>query len=588
MKWSETFIPTLKEIPKGTEAVSHQLMLRAGLIRQISSGTYSYLPLGLRILKKVEAIIREEMDREGANEVLLPALQPVELWWQSGRYEAIGKDLFSFKDRHKRQVVLGPTHEEVITNLVKDEVKSYRQLPLILYQLQTKFRDEPRPRFGVIRSKEFIMKDAYSFDENSRGLDESYQRMHRAYVKIFSRCGLNCLDVEADPGIMGGGESCEFMVPSGSGEDLVALCQSCGYGATLEKAGCQRQEVVREKPRPLEEAATPGARTIEEVSRFLKIPPQKMVKTLIYETTGGLPGSSCHEEKPGSKEGRGEVFAALVRGDHTINETKLLKLLGVKELKLANESLIRKVTEAPLGFSGPVGLKDVKIVSDWAVMSLSNFVSGANKEDKHLVNLNPVRDFKSDVCGDIRYIVDKDPCPKCKAPVAIKRTIEIGHIFKLGARYSNSLGANFLNRKGEEKPVIMGCYGIGVNRIAAASIEQNHDEDGIIWPLSISPYPLLILPLAGNNPKIMDYATELYEELSREQIESLLDDRDESPGIKFKDADLIGIPLRVTIGSKSLAEGKVEIYLRKTKEVITVEKDKVVDKIKELLSGTAN
>jgi len=567
MKWSKTFIPTLREEPKGTEAVSHQLMLRAGLIRQLSSGTYSYFPLGLRVLKKVEEIIREEMDREGANEVLLPALQPAELWMQSGRLEALGDDLVSFKDRRGRQVVLGPTHEEVITDLVKKEIKSYRQLPLVLYQIQTKFRDELRPRFGVIRSKEFIMKDAYSFDEDSRGLDESYRKMQRAYAKIFSRCGLNCLDVEADPGIMGGGESCEFMVPSRSGEDFVAFCQSCEYGATLEKASCQRQEVVREEPKPLEEAATPGARTIEEVSQFLKIPPQKMVKTLIYETVDGA------------------VVAALVRGDHNINETKLLKLLGVKELKLSDEPLIRKVTGAPLGFSGPVGLKNVKIVSDWAVMNLSNFVSGANKEDKHLINLNLERDFKADVCGDIRYIVDKDPCPKCKIPVAIKRTIEIGHIFKLGTRYSSALGANYLNKKGEENPVVMGCYGIGVNRIVAASIEQNHDEDGIIWPLSISPYPVLILPLAGNNPKIMDYATELYEELSREQIEPLLDDRDESPGIKFKDADLIGIPVRITIGPKSLAEGKVEIYLRRTKETVAVEKDKVVDKIKGILTA---
>ncbi len=583
MKWSKSFIPTLREEPKGTEAVSHQLMLRAGLIRQLSSGTYSYLPLGLCVLKKVEAIIREEMDREGANEVLLPALQPAELWIQSGRLEALGDDLVSFKDRRGRQVVLGPTHEEVITDLVKKEIKSYRQLPLILYQIQTKFRDETRPRFGAIRSKEFIMKDAYSFDEDSRGLDESYRKMQRAYAKIFSRCGLNCLEVEADPGIMGGGESCEFMVPSGSGEDLVVLCQSCGYGATMEKAGCQEQEVSLKEVKPLEEAATPGARTIEEVSQFLKIPPQKMVKTLIYETTGGLPGSSRREKKPGSKEGRGEVFAVLVRGDHNINETKLLKLLGVKELRLADESLIRKVTGAPLGFSGPVGLKDIKIVSDRSVMSLSNFVSGANKEDKHLINLNLERDFKADVCGDIRYIVDKDPCPKCKAPVAIKRTIEIGHIFKLGARYSSALGANYLNRKGEEKPVIMGCYGIGVNRIAAASIEQNHDEDGIIWPLSISPYSVLLLPLAGDSSAITDYAAELYEALYREGIEVLLDDRQAHAGIKFKDADLIGIPLRITIGPKSLAKGKVEIYLRRTKEIITVEKDKVVDKITELL-----
>ena len=563
MKWTETLIPTLRQLPSDVEAESHKLMLKAGLIRQLSSGTYSYLPLGLKALRKVENIIREEMDAVGGLEVLLPALQPSDLWKESGRYDDLGEDMVSFIDRHKSEHILGPTHEEVITDLIRREVKSYRQLPLLIYQIQTKFRDEMRPRFGVIRSKEFIMKDAYSFHTDWDDLDKRYQRMYDAYCKIFQRCGLKYIAVEADPGIMGGNVSHEFMVLSERGEDTVVACKACGYAASLDMAECPAPEKCELSLKPLTELDTPNAKTIEQVSSILKVKPRKMVKTIIYQ----------------SKEG---VTAALVRGDHEVNTVKLAKVLKVKELELADEKTICSVTNAPVGFAGPVGLKDVKIVCDYQLYLLSNFVTGANKKDKHIVNVNIQRDFKPDEMADIRYITDGEQCPKCKAKIKRSQAIEIGHIFKLGTKYSKALGAGFLDNKGEENLITMGCYGIGVNRIIASLIESSYDKDGIIWPRALSPYQVLLLPLEPSGP-IAEYAQALYTQLKEAGLEVLLDDRDERPGIKFKDADLIGIPLRVTIGARNLDKGKVEIVTRSDKETVLVGKNEVLNKLKELL-----
>ncbi len=591
MKWTETLIPTLRQLPSDVEAESHKLMLKAGLIRQLSSGTYSYLPLGLKALRKVESIIREEMDAVGGLEVLLPALQPSDLWKESGRYDDLGEDMVSFIDRHKSEHILGPTHEEVITDLIRREVKSYRQLPLLIYQIQTKFRDEMRPRFGVIRSKEFIMKDAYSFHTDWDDLDKRYQRMYDAYCKIFQRCGLKYIAVEADPGIMGGNVSHEFMVLSERGEDTVVACKACGYAASLDMAECLKPEICQrgvfparessagatvndlhggnlterkcDELKPLTELDTPNAKTIEQVSSQLKVKPRKMVKTIIYKTEQG-------------------VVAALVRGDHEVNSVKLAKVLKVKELELADEKTICSLTSAPVGFAGPVGLKDVKIVCDHQVGLLSNFVTGANKKDKHIVNVNIQRDFKPDQMADIRYITDGEQCPKCPAKIKRSQAIEIGHIFKLGTKYSKALGAGFLDNKGEENLIIMGCYGIGVNRIIASLIESSYDKDGIIWPRALSPYQVLLLPLEPSGP-IAEYAQALYTQLKEAGLEVLLDDRDERPGIKFKDADLIGIPLRVTIGARNLNEGKVEIVTRSDKETVLVKKDQVLEKLKELI-----
>ncbi len=565
MRWSKSLIPTLKEVPQEAEAISHQLMLRAGLIRKLASGTYSYLPLGFKVIKKVERIIREEMDKSGAQEVLLPALQPVELWMESGRYSDLGEDMVSFKDRHGKEVVLGPTHEEVITDLIRKEVKSYRQLPIILYQLQTKFRDEIRPRFGVIRSKEFIMKDAYSFDRDIEGLNSSYEKMYKAYCRIFERCGLSYIIVEADPGIMGGNVSHEFMVLARNGEDEIVNCPSCGYAASLAKAECPE---VAPRPKtslkPLKEVSTPDSKTIGEVSKLLDVTPDAMVKTLIYEA----------DERP---------YAILVRGDHEVNEAKVTRLLKCSRLTLANERTIEQATGAPMGFAGPVGLKGVQIIADYSIRDINDFVTGANKKDMHLVNVNIDRDFKVDLWGDIRYIRDTDPCPRCGKGLRIEHAIEIGHIFKLGTKYSKSLGARFLDEDGKEKDIIMGCYGIGVNRIVASIIEEHHDEDGIIWPISISPFEVLILPVNPTHAESTEFAEEVYTSLLDDGIDTLLDDRDERPGIKFKDADLIGIPFRIVIGEKNLKMGKVEIKNRKTKEVITIPKEDVVSTIKDLL-----
>ncbi len=574
MRWTQSLIPTLKETPQDAEAASHILMVRGGFIRKLTAGAYSYLPLGVRVLEKITGIIREEMNKKGTQEVLLPAIQPPELWKQTGRYDLLGEVLIKFIDRHKKECVLGPTHEEVVTYLVANEVRSYKQLPLILYQIQTKFRDEPRPRFGILRSKEFIMKDAYSFDMNPESLDKSYKKMYEAYCNIFSRCGLNYIPVEADPGFMGGDISHEFMVPSEIGEDIIVVCASCGYAASREAAAVkdrgQRTEdrEQKEKLGPIKEVHTPGVTTIEKVSALLKVAPENMVKTLIYKADG-------------------KTVAVLIRGDHEANEAKLKRYLKCELLELADEKTIQAVTGAPLGFSGPVGLKGVRVIADHAVLGLANFVTGANKKDYHLINVNidrPARrsggDFKIEEWADLRYITEKDNCPKCGKPIQVKLAIEVGHTFKLGTKYSKALGATYLDEKGKENPMIMGCYGIGVNRIAASAIEQNNDKDGIIWPVSIAPFQAVVIPVNSADKAIMGFAEEIYGLLQKGQVEAILDDRDERAGIKFKDADLIGFPYQVIVSDRHIKDRKVEIKERETGNRVVVPSDDILSHLK--------
>ena len=566
MKWSQTLIPTLKEDPTEAEITSHKLMIRSGMIRKLLSGAYSYLPLGTRVLNKVVGIIREEMDRAGAIEVYLPALQPLELLEASGRIDVFGQDLIRFEDRHGRTLALGPTHEEVVTHLVRNEISSYRQLPITLYQIQMKFRDEVRPRFGVLRSKEFLMKDAYSFEINEAGLDKSYKAMYNAYCRIFDRCGLKYIPVEADTGAMGGDVSHEFMVPSEVGEDLLARCKGCDYSVNMEKAEPAPLPAVQDVQQVIRSVPTPKVTTIGQVSEFLKIEPNKLVKTLIYKVGG-------------------EPVAVLVRGDHEVNEIRLAKVLGQDGISLADEETITNVTGAPMGFTGPVGL-NIKIIADQAVSVVKNCVTGANKADTHLVNVNPGRDFKINRVENLRYVVEGDTCPKCGEELVISRGIEVGHVFKLGTKYSKALDAKFLDSDGVLKPMLMGCYGIGVNRIIAALIECSHDKDGIIWSPELAPYQVLVLPLNVKDKWCLDAALRIHDELEGAGVETLLDDRDQRPGIKFKDADLIGIPYRVVVGKKYQDVGQVEVQFRGGGEALFVTLDRIVPEIKRLLSAS--
>ncbi|MDO8125992.1 MAG: proline--tRNA ligase [Candidatus Brocadiales bacterium] len=565
MKWSQTLIPTLKEDPTEAEIISHKLMIRSGMIRKLLSGAYSYLPLGTRVLNKVVGIIREEMDRAGAIEVYLPALQPLELLEASGRIDVFGQDLIRFEDRHGRTLALGPTHEEVVTYLVRNEISSYRQLPITLYQIQMKFRDEVRPRFGVLRSKEFLMKDAYSFEINEAGLDKSYKAMYNAYCRIFDRCGLKYIPVEADTGAMGGDVSHEFMVPSEVGEDLLARCKGCDYSVNMEKAEPAPLPAVQDGPQAIRSVPTPKVTTIGQVSEFLKIEPNKLVKTLIYKVGG-------------------EPVAVLVRGDHEVNEIRLAKVLGQDGISLADEETITNVTGAPMGFTGPVGL-NIKIIADQAVSVVKNCVTGANKADTHLVNVNPGRDFKINRVENLRYVVEGDACPKCREELVISRGIEVGHVFKLGTKYSKALDAKFLDSDGVLKPMLMGCYGIGVNRIIAALIECSHDKDGIIWSPELAPYQVLVLPLNVKDKWCLGAALRIHDELEGAGVETLLDDRDQRPGIKFKDADLIGIPYRVVVGKKYQDVGQVEVQFRGGGEALFVTLDRIVPEIKKLFGS---
>jgi len=543
MRATRLFFPTLREVPADAELVSHQLLLRGGFIRRLAAGVYSFLPLGWRVLHKVEQIVREEMDRAGAQELLLPTLHPVELWAQSGRSETWGPELIRVSDRAEREYCLGATHEEVMTDLVRAEVRSYRELPLMLYQIQTKFRDEPRPRGGLIRGREFVMKDAYSFDRDYAGLDESFRKMDEAYTRTFRRLGLTVRAVEAEAASMGGTEAKEFVLPSEVGEGRFFSCPSCGYAASEEKADYRLPEArPDEEPQPLKRVETPGMRTIEQVSGFLGVSADRLVKTLIYE-------------------GEGQVVAALVRGDRDLNEAKLKAATGIRTLALASEDTIRRVTGAPVGFAGPVGLRGVTLIADEEVRLLSNFVTGGNEADLHLVNVNRDRDFTVARWEHLRFAVAGDLCPNCAGTLSEQAAIELGHIFKLGTYYSASMGANFKDEDGREKPIVMGSYGIGASRIVAAAVEQGHDQNGIIWPLPIAPYQVVVVVINMTDPAQASLAEEIYQGLGRAGVEVLLDDRDERPGVKFKDVDLVGIPLHVVVGKRA-GEGQVEVRRR--------------------------
>jgi prolyl-tRNA synthetase len=554
MRYSQYFIPTLKETPADAEVISHQLMLRAGMIRKVASGIYSYLPFGLRTIRKVEQIVRAEMDRAGAIEILMPMANPAELWQESGRWEKYGKELLRFKDRKEAEFCMGPTHEEVVTDIVRREVRSYRQMPLNLYQIQTKFRDEIRPRFGLMRGREFIMKDAYSFDVNEAGAIVAYDKMYQAYRRIFARCGLNFRAVEADSGAIGGNYSHEFMVLADSGEDGIVSCNGCQYAANVEKAEARPLSApAHSEPQPLEKVSTPGQRSIEEVATFLKITAAETVKCLIFVADG-------------------EPVAVLLRGDHELNEIKLGKVLGASDLALADEALVNKVTGAPVGFAGPIGLT-IRVVADLAVEGLRNVVVGANAGDLHLKNANPGRDFTPALYADLRNVVHGDLCPRCEGGLLeLWRGVEVGHVFKLGTRYSEAMKASFLDSDGKEQFVYMGCYGIGIGRTAAAAIEQNHDANGIIWPMAIAPFEVIVTMLNPNDESVRTAAEALYAELQALGVDVLLDDRDERAGSKFADAELIGIPLRVTVGGRGVKDGVLELQERRggEKELIAM------------------
>ena len=557
MRYSQYLLPTLKEVPSEAEVPSHQLMLRAGMIRKLASGIYSYLPFGLRSIQKVETIVREEMNRAGAVEVLLPFVQPAELWQESHRWEEYGSELARLKDRHQRDCCLGPTHEEVITDIARKEIRSYRQMPLNLYQIQTKFRDEIRPRFGVMRAREFIMKDAYSFDIDETRADESYKKMVEAYQRIFTRCGLKFKKVEAESGLIGGTFSHEFMVLAETGEETIVSCTRCSYAANIERAEFRRQvkrSEIHDKgsQNPVEKVMTPGKRTVEEVTQFLHVSPQHLVKTLIFESDKGC-------------------VAALVRGDQEISEKKLKAIWGSENIQLASEETVERITHAPKGFAGPIGLS-VPILADLDIQEMVNFVTGANEKDAHLLHVNTGRDFQVSQFVDIRKFTPGDSCPLCGEETRLDKGIEVGHTFKLGTKYSKAMGATFLDDQGSEKEIVMGCYGIGVGRTVAAAIEQYYDQNGIIFPMPIAPFQVLILPVNIKMAFLKETAEQLYQTLLQNNIEVLYDDREETPGVKFKDADLIGIPLRVTLGEKNLKKGLVEIKGRKTGDVLLVNK----------------
>jgi prolyl-tRNA synthetase len=552
MRMSEYFLPTVKELPSEAEVISHKLMIRAGMIRKIASGIYTYLPMGLKVLRKIENIIREEMDRAGALEVLMPSVQPKELWEETGRWNFYGKELLRFKDRMGRDFCYGPTHEEVITDLVRNHVKSYRELPLNLYQIQTKFRDEIRPRFGVMRSREFIMKDGYSFDIDEASAQTAYLKMYNAYSNIFSRCGLDFRAVEADTGTIGGSFSHEFMVMAETGEDLIFLCDSCKYAANREKAeiGAKIQDInVEEVLKQLEKVSTPGQKSIEEVAGFLNIPKTKIAKTLIYFADSVL-------------------YMIIVRGDRGANEIKVKNVLKAQEIRLATDEEIQAALNIPVGFMGPYGLEKVKVIADISLKELKNFTTGANEEGYHLVNANFGRDIRVDFFADISDAKDGDYCPRCNnGKLFSKRGIEVGHIFKLGTKYSNSMNATYLDNNGNKQLLVMGCYGIGVGRTAAAAIEQNNDKDGIIFPTPIAPFFVVINPTNVQDKEIVDVSVRIYNFLLEKKVDVLLDDRDERPGVKFKDADLIGVPFRINVGNTLKKEGKLELVSRKDKTV---------------------
>ena len=568
MLYTRYFIPTLKETPSDAEVISHQLMLRAGMIRKLAAGIYNYLPLGLRSIRKFETIVREEMNKADAIEMLMPSVQPAELWQESGRWQFYGKELLRFKDRKEGEFCMGPTHEEVITDMVRREIKSYRQMPINFYQIQTKFRDEIRPRFGLMRGREFIMKDAYSFDVDSNAADLSYEKMYQAYMRIFERCGLNFRAVEADTGSIGGSSSHEFMVLADSGEDAIVSCDSCRYAANVEKAESRPTPPVMDVGQlPMQKISTPGMKTIADVAGFLKMDARQTIKTLVYCSENEIP------------------VMVLLRGDHELNEIKLKNIMGWDEVRMATEEQIMQLTGSPVGFLGPIDLKQpLAVIADVTVQSMSNVVVGANERDMHFQNANPGRDFVIERFIDLRNVVAGDPCPRCEqGSLEMWRGIEVGHVFKLGTKYSTSLNATYLDADGREQVIFMGCYGIGIGRTVAAAIEQNHDENGIIFPLPIAPFHCSVVALNTKDKGVLAEAEEIYFRLEKLGLDALFDDRDERPGIKFKDNDLIGIPLRIVVGSKGLAEGKVEVKIRSTGEVLLLPIEEAIETVRQLV-----
>ncbi len=549
MRVSKLYAPTLREVPAEAEVVSHQLMLRAGFMRKAAGGIYTYLPLAWRVLKKIERIVREEMDAKGSQELLMPIVQPAEIWQESGRWDVYGAEMFRLQDRHNRCFCLGPTHEEMVTTLIRGDVRSYRQLPLSVYQIQNKYRDERRPRFGLMRGREFIMKDAYSFDRDEAGLDKSYQDMYDAYTNIFARCGLNFRPVEADSGAIGGSGSHEFMVIADSGEAEIVFCTSCDYAANVEKAELFPLEAQEEAMLTKEEVVTPDCKTIADVCAYLKLPVDHSVKAVAYNSEKGL-------------------ILCFVRGDHEVNEIKVINTCGVIDLEMATEEQLAAAGTVG-GYMGPVGIdnKKVIVVVDATVMKMHNVCCGANKEGYHFINVNPGRDFTPTYVADIRLIQEGDPCPHCGGEVSKARGIEVGQVFKLFTKYSSALKATYLDENGKEQPMVMGCYGVGVSRTMAAAIEQNYDDNGIIWPIEIAPYHVLVVPVNTKDEASAAKAEEIYMQLKKVGLETVIDDRKERPGVKFKDADLIGYPLRVVVGPKTLTEGKLEVKIRKTGEI---------------------
>ena len=565
MRTTKLYAPTLRQIPSDAEIMSHKLMLRAGLIRKATSGIYTYLPLAWRTIRKIERIIREEMDFASGQEICMPILQPAEIWQESGRWSVFGSEMFRLKDCHNRDFCLGPTHEEMITTLVRDEVRSYKQLPLMLYQIQNKYRDEIRPRFGLMRSREFIMKDLYSFDKDDAGADISYQKMYDAYSRIFTRCGLKFRPVEADSGAIGGNHTHEFTVLAAAGESEIACCNACEYAANVEKAELLPIEAVEEEAMPLAKVETPGCKTIALVAKYLNASIKKTIKAIAFQDEND------------------DIVFAFVRGDHEVNEVKLQNAIGSVSLRMAADEAIT-AAGGVAGFMSPFGLKKgTKIVVDTTVMNMKNAIAGANEVDVHYTGVNPVRDFKDVVVTDIRLIQSGDPCPHCKAPVEVTRGIEAGQVFKLGTKYSEALGATYLDENGKEKLIVMGCYGIGVGRTMAAAIEQHNDEHGIIWPRAIAPFEVVVVPVNAKDPAQLALAEEIYISLHEAGVDVLLDDRTERAGVKFKDCDLIGYPLRITIGSKSLEKGNVEIKVRRSGETFDCMKEEYLTKIQSLL-----
>ena len=569
MRATNLYAPTLRNTPAEAEIASHQLMYRAGLIRKSAGGMYSYLPLAWRTIRKIEQIIREEMDAAGGQEIMMPILQPSELWEESGRWGAYGAEMIRVKDRHDREFCMGPTHEEMITALVRDELRSYKQLPVLLYQIQDKFRDERRPRFGVMRSREFIMKDLYSFDKDVEGMNESYRKMSVAYTNIFTRCGLDFRAVEADSGAIGGGRSEEFTVLAPEGESRIACCDACSYAASDEKAALRPIDAPDEAELPLEKVATPHTSTIALLAEYLKIPVEKTIKAVAYQTEDNT------------------LILAFLRGDHEVNEIKLANAVpGARELRMADEDAIRAVGGCP-GFMSPIGIKEgTHIVVDETAMRMHNAVSGANEADFHYMNVNPKRDFGAVTVADIRLVEEGDACPVCEeGHLHIGRGIEAGQIFALGTKYSEAMGATFLDEAGKAQPMQMGCYGIGVGRTMAAAIEQNHDEHGIIWPRAIAPYEVVVVAVNAKVEEQLAYAEEIYEELRAAGVDVLLDDRRERAGVKFNDCDLIGYPVRIAVGPKTIENGSIEVKVRRTGELVNFARDTYLKGVQDMLAA---